>query len=649
MTGRADGDDLETREPGDPFRLLIDAVKDYAIFLIDPGGRVSSWNSGARALKGYEAGDILGEPFAVFYTKEDRAAGKPEHALRTAAAEGRYEDEGWRLRKDGSLFWANVIVTAVRDGGDSLVGFAKVTRDLTERRRMEDALRQSEKSLSTTLASIGDAVIAADIRGRLTRINPVAETLTGWTAADAIGQSIEDVFRAVHEQTRQPVESPIQSARRQATVFGFANHAVLQSRRRGDVAVAYNAAPIRASAGDIEGVVIVFRDMTSERSAERKLRHAEAMFRSLLEFAPDATVVVDAKGRISLVNAQTERIFRYDRAELIGSPFEVLIAPQFRGAPRAHGEKFSAFATLTPTGAARELLGRRRDGTDFPIELSLSPVDTPDGRLWVLAMRDVSERSRAQEALRRAEHELRQAHKLEAVGRLAGGIAHEFNNLLSVVLTHSLLLAERFSQDGPTRRSLGNITKASERGALLTRQLLAFSREQALEPKPVDLNAIVIRVEKVVRPLLGERISLVVRTAPGLPTIHVDSSQVEQALVNLLVNARDAMQAGGRLTIETAVLPFDSNPAPSALAHAHTYVTVTVCDTGVGMDLATSERIFDPFFTTKPFGTGLGLSIVRGVVEQSGGHIRVTTEPGQGTKFVAYFPSLAAVLREPAP
>jgi PAS domain S-box-containing protein len=648
MAGRADENDLETREPGGHFRLLVDAVKDYAIFLIDPGGRVSSWNSGARALKGYEAGEILGEPFAVFYTQEDRAAGKPECALRTAAAEGRYEDEGWRLRKDGSLFWANVVVTAVRDGGDALVGFAKVTRDLTERRRMEDALRQSEKGLSTTLASIGDAVIAADIRGRLTRINLVAETLTGWPAADAIGQSIEDVFRAVHEESRQTVESPIQSARRQATVFGFANRAILQSRSRGDVPVAYNAAPIRASAGDIEGVVVVFRDMTPERSAERKLQHAEAMFRSLLEFAPDATVVVDAKGRISLVNAQTARIFRYDRAELIGSPFEVLIPMQVRGAHRAHGAEFSAFATMIPTGAARELLGRRKDSSEFPIELSLSPVDTPDGKLWVVAMRDVSERSRAQEALRHAEQQLRQAHKLEAVGRLAGGIAHEFNNLLSVVLTHSLLLAERFSQDGPTRGSLGNITKASERGALLTRQLLAFSREQALEPKPVDLNTIVIRVEKVVRPLLGEGISFIVRTAPGLPTIHVDSSQVEQALVNLLVNARDAMQAGGRLTIETAVLPLDSEPTPTE-AHEHTYVTVTVCDTGAGMDLATSERIFDPFFTTKPLSTGLGLSIVRGVVEQSGGHIRVVTEPGQGTTFVAYFPPAAAVLREPAP
>jgi PAS domain S-box-containing protein len=242
----------------DQFRLMVEAVLDYAIYMIDPEGHIMSWNAGAQRMKGYSGSEIIGRHYSVFFTQEAIRAGKPAWELEQARAHGRFEDEGWRLRKSGSQFWANVVLTPVY-GGSVLKGYVKVTKDLTERKAAEDALRQSEQWLLTTLQSIGDAVIATDAAGDVKLMNPVAESLTGWTVGEAKGKSLDRVFVILNEETRKPVPSPFFKVVSTGGVVGLANHTVLVSRDGREHVIADSAAPIVDKGRDVIGVVIVFR------------------------------------------------------------------------------------------------------------------------------------------------------------------------------------------------------------------------------------------------------------------------------------------------------------------------------------------------------------------------------------------------------
>jgi hypothetical protein len=261
---------------------LIDSVREYAIFLLDRQGRVLTWNDGARQIKGYDAAEIVGQPFTRFYTPEDLDAGKPERLLATAVRDGRVEDEGWRVRKDGTRFWADAVITAIRDDAGGIIGFLKVTRDLTERKAAEDALRRSEQSLSATLYSIGDGVIATDAAGRVSRLNPVAEQLTGWTEAEARGRPIDDVFQIINEHTREPAVNPVARIVAEGVVFGLANHTLLIARDGTERPIADSGSPIRGGNGDVDGAVMVFRDISAERrvdAEQQRARRAEAAVR----------------------------------------------------------------------------------------------------------------------------------------------------------------------------------------------------------------------------------------------------------------------------------------------------------------------------------------------------------------------------------
>ena len=261
---------------------LIESVREYAIFLLDPEGRVMSWNEGAREINRYEADEIIGQSFSCFYAPEDVAAGKPERLLAIAARDGRIEDEGWRVRKDGSRFWADTVVTAIHDDSGGIVGFLKVTRDLSARKAAEDALRHSEQSLAATLYSIGDGVIATDASGRVARLNPIAEALTGWSEDEARGQPIEQVFNIVDEYTRARAVNPVARIVSEGVVFGLANHTLLISRDGSERPIADSGSPIRSASGAVDGAVMVFRDVSSERRAEEereRARRAEAAIR----------------------------------------------------------------------------------------------------------------------------------------------------------------------------------------------------------------------------------------------------------------------------------------------------------------------------------------------------------------------------------
>ena len=533
---------------------------------------------------------------------------------------------------------------------------ARVQERTAELARKAQALRESEESLATTLNSIGDAVIATDTDGRVTRMNPVAEQLTGWPQAEAQGKALTDVFRIMNEGTNAPVASPVERVLRDGVVVGLANHTVLVARNGVKRPIADSGAPIRDAHGALRGVVLVFRDQTEERRVEQALLDSHARKGAILEAALDCIVSMDHTGAITEFNPAAENTFGYSRAAAIGQPLvDLIIPPSLRERHSAGLRRYLDTGVGPVLGKRIELRALRRDGSEIPVELAVVRTRSEGPPTFTAYIRDLTERrqaagalktesahrERAEEALRQTEEQLRQSQKMEAIGTLAGSIAHDFNNLLSIILGYGEMLVEGLESADPMREDLEEIAQAAERAKDLTQQLLAFSRQQVLEPKILNLNDAIAGMTKMLRRIIGEDLELALLPASHLGTVFVDPGQIGQVLLNLVVNARDAMPRGGKLTIETADVELDSTYASDhPEVEAGRYVMLSVSDTGVGMDRATQARIFEPFYTTKERGkgTGLGLSTVFGIVKQSGGSIWVYSEPGEGTTFKIYLP-----------
>ena len=383
---------------------------------------------------------------------------------------------------------------------------------------------------------------------------------------------------------------------------------------------------------------------------------------AVLEVAPDAMVCVEHGGEIALVNAQAERLFGYGRDELIGQSVELLVPESARGIHHGHRTAYVADPRPRPMGAGMQLAGRRKDGSTFPAEISLAAIDTDEGILVTAAIRDVTERLEAaaereqlksQAERERLERKLQQAQRLESLGQLAGGVAHDFNNLLNVISGYATFVAEAVGQDlaaGSAPSVLADVEQiqvAVARAAVLTRQLLTFARRDVVQARVLNLNKIITEVLTLLERTLGEHVDLSANLGEHLGPVFVDPGQMEQVLVNLAVNARDAMPGGGKLSIETAGFNVDRAYAASrASLTPGRYVTLKVSDTGTGMPPEVVARAFDPFFTTKPKGegTGLGLATVYGIVTQAGGDVRIYSEPGLGTTITVLLP----VTQEPA-
>ncbi len=369
---------------------------------------------------------------------------------------------------------------------------------------------------------------------------------------------------------------------------------------------------------------------------------SEKMVLALLESASQAIISIDRNGRIVLANPRAEQMFNYTRDELIGARIELLLPESKRAGHSRQRDDYFAHPRARPMGIGMELSGRRRDGTEFPVEVSLSHIETDEGMFGIAFVSDISQRKQLEE-------QLVHAQKMEAVGRLAGGVAHDFNNMLTVISGYNRMIIEELSPLDPLHSYAEEIGKAAERAGAITNQLLAFSRRQVIQPRIINVNAVVAQTEKMLRRLLGEDIELTLTLPNGVGNIQADPNQIEQAVVNLAVNSRHAMPTGGHIAIETGNVHLDEDYIKTHLGvKPGEFVMISVTDTGHGMDAAVKQRIFEPFFTTKERGkgTGLGLASVYGMVKQSGGDIWVYSEPGKGTTFRLYFPKVAEAVTE---
>jgi len=493
-------------QPADPFKLLVQSIVDYAIFMLDPQGYVTSWNSGAERIKGFQTEEIVGQHFSKFYTEEDRKAGMPEKVLDTARREGKFEGEGWRVRKDGSRFWASVVVDRINGEDGELVGFAKITRDMTEKRQAQQALLETERRFRILVQGVTDySIFMLDPEGRVTNWNAGAERIKGYAPEEIIGEHFSRFY------TPEDYDAGV---------------------------------PKRA-----------------------------------LETAREA-----------------------DRYE-------------------AEGWRV------------------RKDGSRFWASVVLDAIKDEDGKLIGFAKitRDMTEKREAQLRLEESREQLFRSQKMEALGQLTGGLAHDFNNLLTAMLGACELGLRNINDPDKVKRMLEGVRGSAQRGASLTKQLLAFARAQPLEIKQIDLRQFFSDVTTLLRPSLRSDIDVVTEISDQLWPVDADAGALELALLNLAFNARDAMKEGGTLKISAHNEVLKGKP--EGLTGEH--VILRVSDTGSGMSREVMDRVFEPFFTTKTFGegTGLGLSQVIGFAKQIGGGVTVDSEVGKGATFTLYLPA----------
>ena len=527
----------------------------------------------------------------------------------------------------GALFLFCLLWFATQHINRLIGSQARLISDLEQTRDRE---ARGRAELSTTLRSIGDAVIATDAAGRIHFMNPVAESLTGWTTSDAHGLPLSEVFRIEDEISREAAPDIGAKVLREGAVVALANHTLLIARDGSRIPIDDSAAPIHDGQRNVNGVVLVFRDVTLRRHAQRQLEESESRYRLLFEANPQPMWVYDSTSLAFLaVNHAAIARYGYTREEFLSMTLRDIRPPE--DVPMLLEHTRIATQTLHTDGPWRH---RTKEGAIFFVEIAAHPIQFGNAAACLVMATDITER-------RRLEEELRQSQKLEAVGQLAGGIAHDFNNLLTVIEGYAEMIRSDLAPGDPHRPSVEEILVAGQRAASLTSQLLAFSRRQILQPIRLNLNGNVTSTRRMLSRLLGENIQIHTVLAPALWDVYADPGQIDQIVLNLAVNARDAMEHGGGLTLETANVPRGAAHAafPPDLPDGD-FVRLSVSDTGQGMDEETMRHIFEPFFTTKEVGrgTGLGLSTVYGIVKQSGGHIHVSSQLHKGSTFSIYLP-----------
>jgi two-component system, cell cycle sensor histidine kinase and response regulator CckA len=604
--------------------LAAVTILPVAALVVDADGVALSWNASASALLGWpEAGPgrrarlCAPETFWFRRLREEAASGRGR-----AAASLRFR-VGAKVRR------ARVLAARLEDRRGHRPLYLLCFESRRAQTRLGKQLREAERRYDDLVEFSPDAIAIHD--DNVLYLNPAACRLIGAERPDeVIGRSILDF---VHPEERSRIRTQYAAPVRERRSARTRERRLL--RLDGQVIDAeVVAVPITYRRSP--AVQVMIRDMTAQRQAEAGLRMSQERFRLLAEGVRDyAILMLDPLGFVTSWNRGAERLTGLRADEAIRKPIDLLFTEEDNAAAR--GERVLADAVARGR-CEDEGWCVRSDGSRFWASIAVTALLDPDGRSLGFAaiVRDLTERREAEAALRRSEDHLRQAQKMEGIGRLAGGIAHDFNNLLTAIQGHAQFLLEDLPVEHPTRGDAEEIRRAADRAAALTRQLLAFSRRQVLQPQVLDLNAVIRDMNKMLRRVIREDIALVTSLAEDAWNIYADAGQIEQVLMNLVVNARDAMPSGGSLTVATRNIEIEEGyVVGGAGPHAGFHVQLTVSDTGLGMDKETQARIFEPFFTTKPEGqgTGLGLATVYGIVQQSGGHISVYSEPGRGTTF----------------
>jgi PAS domain S-box-containing protein len=599
------------------WELTFDHVPDV-VFLLDEGGRVRRANRGAAELLGMDFKQMIGRPCdeIIHGLREPRMDHASLKEVLDIGGSARRDIEDPRL---GKIFELNS--SPLRGTSGQLCGAVVVMRDVTERRHTEAKILAANDEWKLTFDTVPDPIILMDKDCRIIRANRAASSLPGLEPAQVIGMHCYEVL---HQTTEPRPDCPHQ----ELIKTGSEAHGDLYEPWL-DKFFASTATPILDAHGVLGGCVHVLRDVTDRRRAEETL----IKLRKAIDASGEVVFMTDPEGVFTFVNPEFTRLYGYSEEEVVGKT-----TPRVLKNGNRSREEYEEFwkTILNKQVANMEWINRTKDKRPVNVEGCTNPILDEHGDImgFLEIQRDISQRKRLEE-------DLRQAQKMEAIGQLAGGVAHDFNNLLTIISGYGELLSSRLGSEHPQIGQVKEIQNAADRASGLTRQLLAFGRRQVLAPQVLDLNHVLSNVDKMLRRLIGEDIEILTISPRALGQVKADAGQMEQIIMNLAINARDAMPKGGKLSIETANVILDEaytrqhisvTPGP--------YVMLAVSDNGCGMGAETRARIFEPFYTTKELGkgTGLGLATVYGIVKQSGGHIWVYSEPGKGSTFKIYLP-----------
>ncbi|HEY2381960.1 MAG TPA: PAS domain S-box protein [Terriglobia bacterium] len=618
---RVIGVDLPQTE--DEYRLLADSLRDVCFFMLSSTGHILTWNSGAERMKGYSRDEAIGKHFSIFYAAEDRAREQPEQDLQTALSGERLMAETWRVRKDGSRFRVQNIITALKDDSGKLRGFTNITRDITESQRSEETLRTLSR-LAGLLDIADDAIISVNNTQEITLFNQGAERIFQYTSAEILGKQLDVLipgrFTHTHQAHLQDFGQSKETARKMGErreIFGLRKNGV--------------EFPAEASISkfELEGekiFTVILRDITERKQAEEAVRSSEARFSGILDIADDAIISIDKGQRITIFNQGAEKVFGYAASDVYGKPLDMLLPRRFTDTHQHHLREFSQSAeTARKMGERREIFGLRKNGTEFPAEASISKLDLGGEKILTVILRDITERKQAESALAAKASELSRSNS--ELQQFAYVASHDLQEPLRMVASYTQLLAKRYrgQLDENADEYIGFAVDGAARMSGLIDDLLTFSRldSQGNPFDETDLDKVLHRALENLQVAMEESKADI--TWDAMPTILADEFQMGQLFQNLVGNALKFRAP-------------DRRPAIHISAERRTMEWIfSVRDNGIGIDPQFGDRIFIIFqrlhLKNEYPGTGIGLTICKKIVERHGGRIWLEPQAGLGTTF----------------
>lgn len=606
------------------FSAAVESSND-AVITKSLDGTITGWNPAAERLFGYTAAEAVGKNIDLI-VPPDRIAEVHDILRRVNWGETIEQYETVRLRRDGRLVEVALRISPIKTPSGAIIGASKTARDITESRRTQHALRQQIEERRRIFDTSQDLILVIDPSGVLVQVSPSAETILGYAPDEMIGRNASEFLLPDDLEISR---KEMRLVRRGQPAQNTDSRYVHKDGRLVTLSwMGTWSEPVRR-------YFFVGRDMTESRRAQETLRESEQLARGIIETALDAFVQTDESSSILNWNSAAEKIFGWPRKDALGkSLIDLIVVEADRDRLKAGLERFRRSGQDWLSGGRREIRAVRRDGKEFTAEVSVTALRRREGIVFNGFYRDLTDKIAA-------EDRIRQSEKMEALGQLTGGIAHDFNNILTVITGTIEILAEAVEKEPQLAAITRMIDDAAARGADLTQHLLAFARKQPLQPREVDINTLIIDTAKLLRPTLGEHIEIESVFEDEACVATVDPNQLATAILNLSLNARDAMPNGGKLILETGSAFLDENYANiHGDVRPGRYALIAVSDTGTGIPAGILDKVFNPFFTSKGpgKGTGLGLSMVYGFVKQSAGHIKIYSEEGHGTTIKMYLP-----------